>query len=986
MNVELAGSFLYFVFSVAALLFSLAKSSSVDRDSFPNRGRFFSGLIIWVVASILAIFMSFPGYSQWFVPTIYPVFKIVFVILFLTGLFMLLTTVVAFPHRLHDFRREVTGTSDRVALLENIRQITGQPYPITELFALVLKELASFLTLKKGAVFLINPSRREMYLVAQIGLSRDELSRLERFAIGQDMVSRAAMEQAPIVSGDMTSADSASRKLLLAGKGETHSAAALPLAARDRSLGALVALSDKPYCFDKQDRLLLMAAAESLAGLVEMNRLARENQKLAQSAENAGARLNGLREIMALLVRTDDQSEALTSICRFLTERSGAAGCRMVRLVRGEVEELARSVTISEASDQGESYRLAVIDAIMRRKMVVLNQEARGAGGASFVTRSTLLCPIAVAVPGEHAFLIEAPGQGLNLTESFMADIEAAAHLAATGLNIAALRESDELNQVSTRSLLNILRLSGDSPNLIIRQFIDEVGRILRPTTSALIYVKDQRSGYRILDGCHIDGANIVDGSFAPGEGPVGKAATTGEIGEYAGRDKVDEAWRDLEPVNHDFFSRLFAEKGSPAYQLTVPIRALDDVVAVLALFSHESASSATRREKGVMLVAAQLLSIKLSLSRRIDQPTVLSALGAWGQAGHILNSINNDLATILGRAQLMSGQPENPGPTRYASDEIIHAAESAADAIKKLQENLKPSIPIPAPAGARSLSEMLNAYFDRRRVTGNLYMFDDNRPVILQVEARETAPFISPDPGLYPILETVLRKFVALLQEGEEVLCRTEQLQGAFYVSLVRGSRDRHRQFNPADHDFGDPDVFPPDLAGEDGPATLIRNKVMVSFDRFGRRPTYLSFKFGHPLSAAAAVAKSAPAISGMRILAIDDQQMILDLLASICGSLGLAVTTALDPGQGLDLFRREKFDLVMVDLVMGASSGWDVAREIKRYSPETTVIMMTGWGIDLDSVEAAGGAVDFTLAKPFKIEQLTEILELARLKQPSS
>ena len=164
---------------------------------------------------------------------------------------------------------------DRIALLENIRQIASQPYPVTELFALVLKELGSFLVLQKGAVFMINPSRREMFLVAQIGLNKEEMARLERFPMGRDLISQSASEQAPFISGDLASSDSASRKLILAGRELTLSAAALPLSSRDRSLGALLVLSDKPYRFENQDRMLLMAAAEAVAGVIESNRLSR---------------------------------------------------------------------------------------------------------------------------------------------------------------------------------------------------------------------------------------------------------------------------------------------------------------------------------------------------------------------------------------------------------------------------------------------------------------------------------------------------------------------------------------------------------------------------------------------------------------------------------------------------------------------------------------------------------------------------------------
>jgi len=124
----------------------------------------------------------------------------------------------------------------------------------------------------------------------------------------------------------------------------------------------------------------------------------------------------------------------------------------------------------------------------------------------------------------------------------------------------------------------------------------------------------------------------------------------------------------------------------------------------------------------------------------------------------------------------------------------------------------------------------------------------------------------------------------------------------------------------------------------------------------------------------------------AALRILAIDDQQMILDLLTGICQSLGLRLTAIRDPREGIRLFKENAHDIVMVDLAMGDVSGWDVSREVKKHSPQTPVILMTGWGINLDAAEAGKSGVDFTLAKPFKIEQLTDVISRARLKHQTT
>jgi DNA-binding NtrC family response regulator len=67
------------------------------------------------------------------------------------------------------------------------------------------------------------------------------------------------------------------------------------------------------------------------------------------------------------------------------------------------------------------------------------------------------------------------------------------------------------------------------------------------------------------------------------------------------------------------------------------------------------------------------------------------------------------------------------------------------------------------------------------------------------------------------------------------------------------------------------------------------------------------------------------------------------------------------------------------MVDLAMGNVSGWDVAAEVKKQDPQIPLILMTGWGINQSAQELSLRGIDFTLAKPFRIEQLTDVLAQA-------
>ena len=128
-------------------------------------------------------------------------------------------------------------------------------------------------------------------------------------------------------------------------------------------------------------------------------------------------------------------------------------------------------------------------------------------------------------------------------------------------------------------------------------------------------------------------------------------------------------------------------------------------------------------------------------------------------------------------------------------------------------------------------------------------------------------------------------------------------------------------------------------------------------------------------------------PEVKKLKILAIDDQKMIRDLLFDILDGLGYQTHLAESGTEGLKLFLEDDFDLVITDLGMPEVSGWEVSKEVKKIKFDVPVILITGWGIDPDPKILEESGVDFVLPKPFKLEKLAEVIrqaiELKRRKE---
>jgi CheY-like chemotaxis protein len=96
--------------------------------------------------------------------------------------------------------------------------------------------------------------------------------------------------------------------------------------------------------------------------------------------------------------------------------------------------------------------------------------------------------------------------------------------------------------------------------------------------------------------------------------------------------------------------------------------------------------------------------------------------------------------------------------------------------------------------------------------------------------------------------------------------------------------------------------------------------------------------------------------------ILCIDDEEPALMLRRRVLEKAGYRVFTALTGKEGIEMFRQQAFDVVILDYWMADMDGLDVAVELKRLNPKTPIIMLSGYASILDE---GLGKVDLWLRK---------------------
>ena len=114
-------------------------------------------------------------------------------------------------------------------------------------------------------------------------------------------------------------------------------------------------------------------------------------------------------------------------------------------------------------------------------------------------------------------------------------------------------------------------------------------------------------------------------------------------------------------------------------------------------------------------------------------------------------------------------------------------------------------------------------------------------------------------------------------------------------------------------------------------------------------------------------------------RILVVDDEEQMRDLLAKVLERKGYQVSVCGDGAEALALLEREPADLVVTDVRMPGLNGMEALRAIKELNPDIVVLIMTAFGSIDQAVQAVKeGAYDY-INKPFKIDEILLTIDKA-------
>jgi DNA-binding NtrC family response regulator len=115
------------------------------------------------------------------------------------------------------------------------------------------------------------------------------------------------------------------------------------------------------------------------------------------------------------------------------------------------------------------------------------------------------------------------------------------------------------------------------------------------------------------------------------------------------------------------------------------------------------------------------------------------------------------------------------------------------------------------------------------------------------------------------------------------------------------------------------------------------------------------------------------------VKVLVVDDEEFMHKLITNVLQKAGMEVMTAQSGEEALKVLDEKRYDVVVSDVRMAGMSGFDLLKQVKARHPDTAFVVMTGHADSYNIKDALLQGADEYIAKPFKAQEVTLIVERA-------
>lgn len=431
---------------------------------------------------------------------------------------------------------------------------------------------------------------------------------------------------------------------------------------------------------------------------------------------------------------------------------------------------------------------------------------------------------------------------------------------------------------------------------------------------------------------------------------------------------------------------------GLYAFAITLPIIAIIFLTYRTYLRNVEtSAAQAAQAEKHVKELS-HYIAEQDRIREQFSQMEKLSALGEL--ASGVAHDFNNTLSGILGRAQLLQ-RTNDPEKIKRGLDIIIKTAEDGAKTVKRIQDFARQRRDhnfelVSVDQILMDASEITRPRWKNCAEASNIHITVD-----LQTESN--AMVMGDDSELREVLVNMVFNAIDAMPEGGTLSLITRTVNDSVLIRVVDSGvgmypEVRSRIFDPFFTTKGKAGLGL-GLAVSFGIIRRHGGNIEVE-SQYGRGT---EFRITLPLakiagetvkkeSESTALPLPAPAVGveltpderpPTRLLIVDDEDFVRELLRDILEGEHCEVFLAESGAEALSLFSQIEFDGVFTDVGMPGMSGWELAREIRQSNTRIPIAVITGWGEAVGSNEQKAAGVNWIVAKPFTADRIVELVQ---------
>jgi GAF domain-containing protein/CheY-like chemotaxis protein len=859
------------------------------------------------------------------------------------------------------------------------------------------------------AILLLDGKTDELYVKASRGFPEDSVKNL-RLKVGKEgIVGWVAQTGKPLIVGDV-SKDPRYIKAMEESKSEV----AVPLKLKDRIIGVLDAESEKLFAFTQKDVRILSQLGSQIA-------IAIENSCLFQEERKRSLQLALINDVGRKVVSTLDLDKLLRRVIESIQINFKYNHVSLFLMDESCGELILKTYFGKDGDSVQEGLRLKVGVGMvgwtaLSKKTLCSNdvsQEPKYIPAIS-KTKSALSVPLK---SGQKVLgVLEAESFKTNaFDDRDVVVLETLADFLATALHNVKLYEETrkKAHRLALTDQINRAISSTLDLGSIFKIVSQELKRVVEYHRINLSFWRPEQHSFEMTLVFYQNQESSA--LWSAQKGPAKGGKPSGSKSKSEGRMILadDTAMYEVVKTQKPYYvptltlencvkpvDRLMYSEGIRSYIL-VPILSTgsagrdQEVIAVLGLESKNSFGfekeqiellNSMGSHLSVAIKNARLFSdlenAYEDLMRAQDRLIKTEKLQRWGEmASGVVHDFNNILTSILGRTQLLWKKLEKEkakGSENLIRDLLLieKSATDGAKILSRIQEFTKTKKDT-----SFSLVDLNEIVKDSLEMTES---YRSSQAVLseIRIEVKRDLTSIPEISGnateLREVITNLIINAIDAMPQGGTLTLKSGQDKAFIYLvindtGIGMTEEIKNKIFEPFFTTKGDRGTG---LGLSVAYSIMARHEGEIEVKSYPNQGSTFTIKL--PKRKEKRISEKIKKLSGgeASVLIIEDEKNIREVLDEALSAEGYEVTCAATGKEGIELFKKKKFDLVITDLGIPNISGWEVADQIKSINSSTPVILSTGWGVKFDPAKMKSQNVNQIIKKPFNLEQVLDVI----------